>query len=666
MPGIRRINHSKSDPRTRRAIAMFAQEAELIFGDGVTTDILGGISGGSIITINTDNPITVDTDGVGLLYDSTQFDLSSEGAFHIQHFHTPDTENTFLGVDTEDGSGSYNTFMGYHAGKGVDQGFNVMIGNQVGKVCTTSVANTCMGALTFSNATGQPARNTAIGYYNQVNAYSGAWLLSATGNTSIGAFCMSALETGLWNTAIGYYALSANKHGKDNMAIGSRSLFNLDPTERIITVFADAGGGQVTVTSTGHGLSNGDTVYISGTTNYDGTEVISNVAADTFEITHSWDGDDAAGFVTPSYEANKNMAIGANSMYSATIAAQNTCIGADSGYSLTTGLGNVFIGFKAGYSETTGSNKLYIENSNSATPLIYGEFDNDLLKINGQLEVLTASTPQLKLSYDGSNNATWSVDNSGDLTITASGGEVSFGGLNLATTGTLQAEQLTSTDDITMQGHLLTLGNNTATDIVITFDGSANDGTITFDESDNEFDFDDSAITTTGGATVDTLTLTAASQNWLITDQAENLAFQNQTAGQLSLVKYFTKDGDGTGLVGSVWFTKGSPASITNSEYVALIMNSTVGALINTTATGSGTVRTLKLYTGANFNQLVLMTNGSVGVGVTSTSHEFDVDGVINAQAGFSYADVAGWDGTFTNGDGDTVSVSGGIVIGVS
>jgi surface protein len=53
-----------------------------------------------------------------------------------------------------------------------------------------------------------------------------------------------------------------------------------------ITAFADAGGGQVTVTtSAAHGLPNGHVMRISGTTNYDGYYVISNVAATTFRIT---------------------------------------------------------------------------------------------------------------------------------------------------------------------------------------------------------------------------------------------------------------------------------------------------------------------------------------------------------------------------------------------
>jgi len=56
-----------------------------------------------------------------------------------------------------------------------------------------------------------------------------------------------------------------------------------------IDSFADAGAGQITVTvPVAHGFSNGDTVEISGTTNYDGQHVIANVAALTFEITDTW------------------------------------------------------------------------------------------------------------------------------------------------------------------------------------------------------------------------------------------------------------------------------------------------------------------------------------------------------------------------------------------
>jgi hypothetical protein len=64
----------------------------------------------------------------------------------------------------------------------------------------------------------------------------------------------------------------------------------------------------------------------------------------------------------------------------------NVFIGTSAGYNTTSGGGNVFIGNRAGHNET-GSNKLYIANSSTSTPLIYGDFNAGLLKINGNLQL---------------------------------------------------------------------------------------------------------------------------------------------------------------------------------------------------------------------------------------------------------------------------------------
>ena len=45
---------------------------------------------------------------------------------------------------------------------------------------------------------------------------------------------------------------------------------------------------------------------------------------------------------------------------------------------------------------------LYIENSNSSTPLIWGDFANDLLTVHGKLGVSNKS-PTSKIDIDGSN-----------------------------------------------------------------------------------------------------------------------------------------------------------------------------------------------------------------------------------------------------------------------
>jgi hypothetical protein len=63
----------------------------------------------------------------------------------------------------------------------------------------------------------------------------------------------------------------------------------------------------------------------------------------------------------------------------------------------TTGSENVFIGNGAGGAET-GSNKLYISDSATVTPLIYGEFDTPVLKIHGSL-VVNEAGERLRYSH---------------------------------------------------------------------------------------------------------------------------------------------------------------------------------------------------------------------------------------------------------------------------
>jgi hypothetical protein len=83
-----------------------------------------------------------------------------------------------------------------------------------------------------------------------------------------------------------------------------------------------------------------------------------------------------------------NTYLGSSSGVFNTTGRNNTFIGSLAGFANRTGSGNVFIGRFAGLFERL-SNKLYITNSPSSDPLIYGEFDNDIVGINGILGVGT-------------------------------------------------------------------------------------------------------------------------------------------------------------------------------------------------------------------------------------------------------------------------------------
>lgn len=74
----------------------------------------------------------------------------------------------------------------------------------------------------------------------------------------------------------------------------------------------------------------------------------------------------------------------------------------------------------------------------------------DILTIEG-------TTAQLGLYYDGSNKTTFTVGSSGDLTVAAGGGDVSFDNDNITTTGNGSFGALTATGNITLDTNTLYL-----------------------------------------------------------------------------------------------------------------------------------------------------------------------------------------------------------------
>ena len=89
----------------------------------------------------------------------------------------------------------------------------------------------------------------------------------------------------------------------------------------------------------------------------------------------------------------------------------NTFIGSWAGYYNYTGSGNVFLGTKAGQNEA-GSDKLYIDNSDTTTPLIYGDFATDELTINGEMNI-----PSLYTTTSASSRKYVFVDTAGKLCV---------------------------------------------------------------------------------------------------------------------------------------------------------------------------------------------------------------------------------------------------------
>jgi hypothetical protein len=101
---------------------------------------------------------------------------------------------------------------------------------------------------------------------------------------------------------------------------------------------------------------------------------------------------------------NSSTFLGHYAGFSNTTGYGNTFLGYSAGYSNGTGAGNIFLGFNAGYYET-GSNKLYIANSSTSTPLIYGDFSAAKLGVNGWLGVGTqAPAYPMEVKTSGRNS----------------------------------------------------------------------------------------------------------------------------------------------------------------------------------------------------------------------------------------------------------------------
>jgi hypothetical protein len=204
---------------------------------------------------------------------------------------------------------------------------------------------------------------------------------------------MFSNRTGGFNTAVGSASLRSNVIGSNNTAIAREAL--RDTTSIIATLGTiTAGSGYTDGTYTGVTLvpdnnswwtfPTADITVASGSvtlvTLVDAG--VGMVAGATLTIDNSTA---PAGLL-----AGSGFSIPISTV---TTGANNTAIGFRAGQTNKIGNRNLFLGYLAGQNET-GDDNLYISNSNTATPLIYGKFDSTgstagRVKINGNLEIKT-------------------------------------------------------------------------------------------------------------------------------------------------------------------------------------------------------------------------------------------------------------------------------------
>jgi len=269
--------------------------------------------------------------------------------------------------------------------------------------------------------------------------------------------------TNRYNVLIGDSAGYNNVIGAVNTAIGSRSLY-----ENINGAYNTATGFR----SLSHNTESNNTAHgaVSLYKNIDGFENTVQGVAAMFENT----------------SGSQNTAMGYYSLYNNTSGTNNTAIGYQAGIS-SIGNFNIYLGYQAGYNET-GSNKLYIESDSSSAPLIYGEFDNDILRVNGTVQINDPTQtgyvlPPLRgtagqvLETDGLGNTSWQTPTAAPASWELSGNAGTSTGTDFI--GTTDAQDLDiRTNDIihhrfTQKGQLEFL--NTGNSVFIGKNAGAND-----------------------------------------------------------------------------------------------------------------------------------------------------------------------------------------------
>jgi hypothetical protein len=176
------------------------------------------------------------------------------------------------------------------------------------------------------------------------------------------------------NTFVGYQAGYSNTTGTSNLFYGASAGYSNTTGDVNIYIGEKAGYSSTTASFN---------TYIGQNAGYSTTTGFANLF-----IGNSTGADNTTG--------QQNIYLGASAFQQNSTGSNNTIIGVFAGLNNITGSGNVFIGHSVGFNET-GSNKLYIDNSNTSTPLIHGDFSTNALTINGTL----ATTGSIKMA-DGS------------------------------------------------------------------------------------------------------------------------------------------------------------------------------------------------------------------------------------------------------------------------
>jgi len=291
---------------------------------------------------NTDNQDTSNIDGLLTYvqqYGADGIGTDTSGTYHISIDNDTSSTNEIQDTTNIVGLLEFVQNNGDSVGKfvdGTDPLDAVYMDGNVGiGIATPTNELDVLGRMTLRDDNA----NTFIG--NGV----GNTTLTGSGNVGLGSTTLESLTTGNGNLHFGQYSGNSITTGINNVGIGYAALFTGNPS---------------------HAIAIGNSAGLSDSGSYNIS--MGRQAFDAHTI------------------GDANISIGYQSLTSHQDGASNVAIGWRAGFSNLTGSSNVFLGKFSGYNEL-GSNKLYIDNTNTTTPLVYGDFATNELTVNGELHV---------------------------------------------------------------------------------------------------------------------------------------------------------------------------------------------------------------------------------------------------------------------------------------
>ncbi len=289
-------------------------------------------------------------------------------------------------------SGMHNTFFGYEAGYSNTQGYdNIFIGYQAGYSNVGYGEFKGANNIFIGNQAGFNNRGAAFSEYGHDNIFIG----KEAGFNNVNGPCNLFIGVGAGYNNVG----STSSDGGYNIFLGNNAGYSNISGAGNVYVGMEAGYTQTTGTSNsyigeyaGRDASGSGNTFVGETSGknskgnfntalgaYAGLTAVAsvNITNNTFL------GAEAGKWME---EGSSNAMVGYNAGADHELGSENVFIGSYAGYGsggmTVAGDGNVFIGYRAGYYEN-GSDKLYIENSSSSSPLIWGDFTNNRVVING-------------------------------------------------------------------------------------------------------------------------------------------------------------------------------------------------------------------------------------------------------------------------------------------